>query len=313
MKQGIIFNIQRYTIHDGPGIRTEIFMKGCPLRCKWCSNPESHKMAMEPGVYPAKCIGDDKCGFCIQRCKQQALLFTEDGIWGIDRSKCVGCLQCADACPTEAIKSWGQRMSVEDVMKTVRRDRNFYEESGGGITISGGEPLLQKDFVAEVLKACQEEGIHTCLESTFYGAWEAIEQVLPYADLLISDLKSMDTKIHQEYTGVGCESIHENLKRIAQRGHEMILRIPVIPGVNDNQENMAQTADFIEENIGNSLRTLQLLSFMHMGEEKCRSLDREYLMKDLEFDREEFQKKVETFAQYFNSRGIYCVVGTKEK
>lgn len=313
MNKGIVFNIQRYTINDGPGIRTEIFIKGCPLKCKWCSNPESHKMAKEPGVYPSRCINVEACGQCITACKQQALLFSDEGIFGIDRKKCIGCLECANACPSEAIKAWGEEMTVEEIMEIVRRDRNFYEKSGGGITISGGEPLVQKDFVIELLRASKAEGIHTCLESTFHGEWEDIKEVISYADLLISDIKCMDSEVHKQYTGVGCEKILENLKKIAKQGHEMILRIPVIPGINDDMENISKTADYIDKNIGDRLRTLQLLSFMRMGEEKCKSLDREYLMKDLEFDREEFQKKVEEIAEYFNSRGINCVVGTKEK
>ena len=313
MSKGIVFNIQRYTINDGPGIRTEIFVKGCPLRCKWCSNPESQHLAKEPGVYTSKCISEEKCGLCIKACRQQALLFGESAIVGIDRSKCIGCMQCVDACPAEAIRAWGEDISVTDVMAIVEKDRKYYEQSGGGVTVSGGEPLVQKEFTKELLKACRDAGIHTCLESTFHAEWEAIDEVIPYADLIISDIKHMDSEIHRKYTGVGCEKILENLKRIADAGYDMILRIPVIPGINDDMDNICRTADYIEENIGDRLVTLQLLSFMRMGEEKCISLGRAYAMKDLEFDREAFQKKVKDIAEYFNSRGIHCVVGTKEK
>ncbi|MCB6993826.1 glycyl-radical enzyme activating protein [bacterium 210820-DFI.6.37] len=313
MEKGIIFNIQRFTINDGPGIRTEIFMKGCPLKCKWCSNPESHRLSKEPGVYPSKCISEEKCGLCVKACRQQALLFGPEKISQIDRSKCVGCLKCVDACPAEAIKGWGQDMLLGDVMALIEKDRSYYERSGGGVTISGGEPLVQKDFTKSLLKACRDAGIHTCLESTFYADWETIADTVQYADLIISDIKHMDSRVHKKYTGVGCEKILENLKRLAGEGHDMILRIPVIPGINDDMENIEKTAGYIKDNIGERLRTLQLLSFMRMGEEKCGSLGRTYEMKNLEFDREEFQKKVENIADYFNSRGIHCVVGTKEK
>ena len=156
MEQGIIFNIQRYTINDGPGIRTEIFMKGCTLKCRWCSNPESQRTAIEPGVYSSKCISEDKCGLCITACRQQALLFAGGNIAGIDRSRCIGCMKCAAACPAEAVRAWGEKMSLGEVMAAIEKDRAFYEKSGGGVTVSGGEPLVQKDFTRSILKACQQ-------------------------------------------------------------------------------------------------------------------------------------------------------------
>ena len=312
MEQGIIFNIQRYTINDGPGIRTEIFMKGCPLKCRWCSNPESQRAAIEPGVYSSKCISEDKCGLCITACRQQALLFAGGSIAGIDRSRCIGCMKCAAACPSEAVRAWGEKMSRDEVMAVIEKDRAFYEKSGGGVTVSGGEPLVQKEFTRSILKACREAGIHTCLESTFCTDRETAEAAAEYADLVISDIKHMDSEVHKKYTGAGNEKILANLKRLAACGHDMILRIPVIPGINDDAENIERTADYIEDNIGDRLRTLQLLSFMRMGEEKCRSLDRAYEMDSLQFDREEFQQRVKDIAEYFNSRGIRCVVGTAE-
>lgn len=312
MEQGIIFNIQRYTINDGPGIRTEIFMKGCLLKCRWCSNPESQRAAIEPGVYSSKCISEDKCGLCITACRQQALLFAGGSIAGIDRSRCIGCMKCAAACPSEAVRAWGEKMSLDEVMAVIEKDRAFYEKSGGGVTVSGGEPLVQKEFTRSILKACREAGIHTCLESTFCTDRETAEAAAEYADLLISDIKHMDSEVHKKYTGAGNEKILANLKRLAACGHDMILRIPVIPGTNDDMENIIKTADYIEDNIGDRLRTLQLLSFMRMGEEKCRSLDRAYEMDSLQFDREKFQQRVEEIAAYFNSRGIHCVVGTAE-
>lgn len=312
MDKGIVFNIQRYTINDGPGIRTEIFLKGCPMKCRWCSNPESQRAAIEPGVYPSKCISQDRCGLCTKACRQHALIFNDKGIVGIDRDRCKGCMKCAESCPAEAIRAWGEVMRLDDVMQIIERDRGYYEQSGGGVTISGGEPLLQKEFTRSILKACRQAGIHTCLESTFCTDWESIEPAVEYADLLISDLKHVNDEVHRRYTGAGCQAILTNLRRLAASGHEMILRIPVIPGVNDDMQNIRETADYINDSIGDRLRTLQLLSFMRMGEEKCHSLGRAYEMDDLEFDRKEFQEKVQQIADYFNSRGINCVVGTRE-
>lgn len=311
---GTVFNIQRFTIHDGPGMRTELFLKGCPMRCRWCSNPESHKGYVEPGVYKSKCISVRKCGLCQKACPQEgALVFYRGKLTSIDREKCTNCMECAEACPADAIKRWGSEMTVDECMEAIRRDVDFYRRSGGGVTVSGGEPLLQSGFVAELFKRCRREDIHTCCESTFHVGWEQVEKVLPYTDLFISDMKHMDDDVHREYTGVGNGLLLENLVKLADRGCEMILRIPVIPGVNDDTANMEATADFIIERMGNSVRTLQLLSFMRLGEEKYASLGMPYEMKELKFNRRSLQKRVGEMADYFNSKGIHCLVGTKER
>jgi pyruvate formate lyase activating enzyme len=313
-QQGIIFNIQRFTIHDGPGLRTELFLKGCPLRCKWCSNPESWMTYIQPGVYESKCISYEKCGLCETACPDKGILnFSEGKLTAINRSKCTNCLECYNACPSDTIKQWGKSMSVEACMKEIRKDKGYYERSGGGVTVSGGEPLLQSDFVAGLFKACKEEGIQTCCESSFYTEWEEIEKILPYTDIMISDIKHMDTNVHKKYTGVGNDRILENLKRLVKEQKELILRIPVIPEVNDDMDNIKSTADFILNELKGSVRTLQLLSFMRLGEEKYASLGIPYEMKDVKVNRKSFQKHVEKLAEYFNSRGIHCLVGTKEK
>lgn len=313
-QQGIIFNIQRFTIHDGPGLRTELFLKGCPLRCEWCSNPESWTLHTEPGVYKTKCISHKKCGMCEKACPVEgALKFTRGKLDCIDRSKCTNCLACYNECPSDAVKQWGKAMSVEECMKEIRKDIGYYERSGGGVTVSGGEPLLQSDFVAELFKECQREGIQTCLESTFCVDWKEVEKVLPYTDIVISDIKHMDSGIHKKYTGVPNEKIVKNLKKLISEEREFILRIPVIPNVNDDMNNIEATADFILGELGGRVRTLQLLSFMRLGEEKYRSLGLPYKMEDVKVNRKSFQKHVNKLAEYFNSRGIHCLVGTKEK
>lgn len=312
--QGTVFNIQRFTMHDGPGIRTELFLKGCPLRCDWCGNPESLKANIEPGVFSSKCISYDKCGSCEEACSDKSILtFTEGKLTSINSSKAEEWTACYDACPSDAIKKWGKVMDVEECMKEIRKDKGYYDRSGGGVTVSGGDPIIQADFVAELFKTCKDEEIHTCFESSFYGEWKELEKVLPYTDLFISDIKHMNTEIHKKHTGVDNHKILENLKKLTAENKELILRIPVIPNINDNMDNIRATADFIVNELGNRVRTLQLLSFMRLGEEKYESLGMPYKMKDVEVDRESFQKHISEIAEYFNSRGIHCLVGTKEK
>ena len=311
---GIVFNIQRFTLHDGPGIRTEFFLKGCPLRCDWCGNPESFNRYIEVGVFQNKCISSKKCGSCEEVCHDPTMLsFSDSKLQIIDRDKCTSCLVCSDECPSEAIKQWGKFMSVDECMKVILKDKGFYERSGGGVTVSGGEPLLQSDFVLELFKACKQEGVHTCLESSFYSNWNRIEKLIPYTDLFISDIKLMDSIRHKKYTGVENQKILKNLQKLSTITKEIILRIPVIPTVNDNPDNMKATADFIVNEMSGNIRALQLLSFMRLGEEKYESLGIPYKMRNLSFDRAEFQEQVNHIAEYFTERGIYCTVGTKGK
>ena len=309
---GTVLNVQRFTLHDGPGIRTEFFLKGCPLRCDWCGNPESFNRHIEVGVYQNKCISSQKCGSCKELCHDpKMLIFSDSKLEEIDRNKCTSCLGCSDDCPSEAIKQWGKSMSVDECMKIILKDKGFYERSGGGVTVSGGEPLLQSDFVLALFKACKQEGIHTCLESSFYSNWNKIDKLLPYTDLFISDIKLMDRNLHKKHTGVDNQKILRNLKQLSKTEKEIILRIPVIPTVNDNLDNIEATANFIVNEMLGKVRTLQLLSFMRLGEEKYESLGLPYNMRDLNFDRFEFQNRVNNIAEYFNERGIHCLVGTK--
>ncbi|MBA7846609.1 glycyl-radical enzyme activating protein [Klebsiella sp. RHBSTW-00484] len=311
---GIIFNIQRFTIHDGPGLRTELFLKGCPLRCEWCSNPESFMPYPQVGVYKTKCISYKKCAACEDICPQKNVLqFTRGKLTSIDRRDCTNCLACHNACPSDAIKLWGKSMSVEECMEEIRKDKGYYERSGGGVTVSGGEPLLQSDFVAKLFQACRNEGIQTCLESSLYVPWKKVQNVLPYTDLIISDIKHMDPGIHKKYTKVSNDKILKNLIKLTAEKRDIILRIPVIPNVNDDMANIEATADFILNELGGKIRTLQLLSFMRLGEEKYTALGLPYKMKNVKVNRRSFQKHIQMLAEYFNQRGIHCVVGTKEK
>lgn len=307
MIKGTIFNIQRYTIHDGPGIRTEVFLKGCPLSCRWCSNPESHKAYIQTGVYKVKCIGKDKCGQCLEVCEENCLVFEDNKLKSIDREKCTNCMKCADICPADAIKRWGEEKTTDEAMEIIRKDISYYESSGGGVTLSGGEPLTQPDFARELLKKCKEENIHTCVESTLCTDWNAIQSILPYTDLFIVDIKHMDSDIHKKRTGIGNERILKNIEKLSKSDKEIILRIPVIPNFNDDLENINATAEFILNKLNNKISQLQLLEFMRLGEEKYKSLDVAYPMMDLKYNKEEFTQKIKEFAKHLNEKGINTI------
>lgn len=326
-EKGIVTNIQRFTVHDGPGIRTEVFLKGCPLRCRWCFNPESFHPYSEVGVFPLKCLGIDKCKACMKACPEgdKFFYFSEQKgidneqrtvISGIDLDACTNCLKCAEACPGEALTIWGKAMSVEEVMTEVLKERPFYEEKGGGITISGGELLVQWRFVLGLLKACKENGIHTCLESTLLGDWDIIEQLMKYTDFVFTDVKHMDPKKHREYTGVSNETILENIKKVACLGIPIVIRIPVIPAHNDSEENIRASAEFIRDAFrdkSNTLKQVQLLGFHQLGNEKYESIGLSYPLKDFVAPpHAEYKQTLDNLVRIMESYGVPAVVGANK-
>jgi pyruvate formate lyase activating enzyme len=260
---GVVFNIQRYSIHDGPGIRTTAFLKGCPLQCAWCQNPESQIMRPEIFFVSENCQG---CGACAQVCPQGAIAVV-DGLARTDRAKCIGCGKCTEVCPNEARNLMGRSQTAQEVFEELAADEIFYQRSGGGATLSGGEPLAQPEFATAVFRLCREASIHTALDTCGHAPWETMRQVLEYVDLVLYDLKHMDPERHKKYTGVSNELILEGARRIRQLGVPMLARIPLIPGFNDDAQNLLATAQFIATEMGDSI-PVHLLPYHRLGETK---------------------------------------------
>ena len=309
-QSGIVFNIQRFTVHDGPGIRTEIFLKGCPMHCKWCSNPESQDPRREPGVYITKCIGLEHCGLCSQACPTGAIVREEHGfVKAIDRDRCIRCMRCTDACPANALKSWGVKMTADEVMEEILADRPLMEPSGGGGTFNGGEALMQFDFLMELLRRCRAKGLHTCVETALHVPPERLAQTVPLTDLYIFDLKDISSERHRAFTGQGNELIFQNAKFLSQTGRPMIVRIPIIPGHNDSQENILGIRDFILNEMQTKPVQIQFLRFRRLGEEKYTSLGKPYLMTE-EPDRKEFEQHIHELVGLMTQAGLPAVAGS---
>jgi len=265
---GAVFNIQRYSIHDGPGIRTTAFLKGCPLRCVWCQNPESQTMRPEVFFVSENCNG---CGACAEVCPQGAIEVIE-GRSRTDRALCAGCGRCTEVCPNEARNLMGSSQTAQQVFQELAADEIFYQRSGGGVTLSGGEPLAQPDFAMAVLRLSKEASIHTALDTSGHVPWEIMRQVLEYVDLVLYDFKHMDPEQHKRYTGVSNELILQNAKRVHQLGVRVLARVPVVPGYNDSRENMLATALFITKELGDSI-PVHLLPYHRLGETKHERLE----------------------------------------
>ena len=263
---GCIFDIKRYAIHDGPGIRTTVFFKGCPLRCRWCHNPESWKNNPELSVRFSRCIG---CGRCTEVCSRNAITMV-DNRPVTDLEKCNLCGECINVCLTGAREIIGSWTTVSQVMAEVEKDRIFYDQSGGGVTFSGGEPLYQYNFLLALLENCRSSGIHSAVDTTCYAKRDIIQRVAAQTDMFLCDIKHMDPQIHKEYTGVDNSLILENIRYLAQTGANIKIRIPVIPGFNDDDKNIEMTAQFVK-----SLETIEqvdILPYNSGGLEKATRL-----------------------------------------
>lgn len=282
-KYGYVFNIQHYSLHDGPGIRTLVFLKGCPLRCKWCSNPESQLSHPELAYNANKCIGSVECGLCLKVCHSGAVGVgngnnktgsSNDKI-KINRELCDNCLKCTEVCPPKALITYGKLMSVENVLDAVEKDSVFYSRSGGGLTIGGGEPLMQPEFAAGLLKEAKRRRINTSLETCGYAEWDNVEKVCAHLDTIFFDIKCIDSAKHKEFTGVENRKILENFRKVCKRfpNIPIIVRTPIVPGFNDSEEDIVAIANFI--NITSNVQ-YELLAYHRLGEVKYDFIGREY-------------------------------------
>jgi pyruvate formate lyase activating enzyme len=274
--KGLVFNIQRFAIHDGPGIRTTVFLKGCPLHCLWCSNPESIRPAPEIITRDAKCIG---CGECAWACPNQAIRISENKRI-ILREECDSCLQCAKTCPARSIEGIGEYKTVKEVMDVLLKDTSYYQRSGGGVTLSGGEPLVQHQFSASLLAAAKEAGLHTALDTTGCSDWMALAELLRFTDLVLYDIKHLDDRKHREGTGVSNERILANLhKTMAESQAAVWIRIPVIPGFNDSEEAIAKILEFAAS-LPRMPDKISLLPFHKFGGNKYLALGKTWPCND---------------------------------
>lgn len=268
---GTIFNIQHYCIHDGPGIRTNVFVKGCPLRCVWCANPESQVSRPQLMYRTDKCMG---CGVCIEACPKQAVLFTEEGKVRTDRSACDGCGACVSACKADARERMGYHATAGEVFDEVAGDSLFYGEDGG-VTITGGEALAHPEFTRALLELCRMHGIGTAVETCGFAAWEVMKPILELCDVVLYDEKHMDNELHRKYMGQGNERILENLKKINDElTCDIWVRVPTVPGYNDSVENIMAVGRFVSEQVPRC-KQVHLLPFHHMGESKFEQLENE--------------------------------------
>lgn len=259
-----IFNIQHFSIHDGPGIRTTVFMKGCNLRCHWCHNPESWTGNPVLMRYPDKCIG---CGECVRNCPNAV-----DGKLGIDTGNCAVCGSCVKVCYAGALELTGKTANLDEVLQEILADAGLYKSSGGGVTFSGGEPFLQPDFLADILPVLKEYGIHTAVESALYVNSSILETLLPGLDLIMCDIKHMNSGLHMEYTGADNSVILENIRSIAEHGQQMIIRTPVVPGFNDSEQSIGEIATFIASLPNQENISYELLRFSGICRDKYSAL-----------------------------------------
>lgn len=292
MIMAVVFNIQRFSVHDGPGIRTTVFLKGCNLRCRWCHNPESIAPSPQIQYFAERCTG---CNMCSQACKKG--IRVECGRRETEAS-CMQCGRCTEYCMNDAIKKTGVEMSPQQVLEIVVRDKEYYENSGGGMTLSGGEPLLQAEFCAQLLQLAKAQGIDTAVDTAGNVPYKAFEAILPYTDKILLDLKIMDDTLHRKYTGASNKLILENARKLFKEDVELYIRMPVVVGANDTLENARATAEFLSG--AKNVREIKLLAYHNMAEDKAKSVARTHEVFDVPDET-----KLKELAAQFSGRAIW--------
>lgn len=305
---GVITHIQAYSLHDGPGIRTLVFVKGCPLRCDWCCNPECQNPGIEVEFYDSECI---RCGACLRICDQKAInpdLELKSG-FKINKELCNECGNCVNVCPKGALKFIGAVTSADEVLERVKKDRYFYLTSEGGLTISGGEPLYRFEFTRELLKKSYDCNIDTAIETCGYAPWKYFAEILPYLNLVLYDIKHMDPIQHKRRIGASNELILSNLKKLSKSGVPIVIRLPLIPEFNLDEDNVTQTIRFVStlENV----REINLMPFHQLGRDKYFRLSRKYFLKhltDLRSDAEGADK-IRVIKSALETYGLNVTIG----
>ena len=275
MMEGLISDIQRFAIHDGPGIRTTVFLKGCPLSCRWCANPETISPNPEIMFFSDRCI---RCGLCVEACPNKAIKIGPESLPLLDRTLCNGCGQCVEACPRNARILRGKRISSAEVVREVLKDLPFYRRSGGGLTLSGGEPFRQPAFIREILVECKKNDIHTAVDTSGYVEWSSIEPSINFIDLFLYDVKHVDAAAHKKGTGVSNELIKLNLIKLLDQGKDVLLRLPLIPEFNTSKEDIEAIGEFVRQIGGKEIR---LLPYHNYGKGKYERINRVYHLEDL--------------------------------
>jgi len=299
-KKGIIFDIKRYAIHDGPGIRTTVFFKGCPLRCLWCCNPESYKMSPEIIYTERRCI---HCGTCQMVCPNNAIKISKNKL-EIIRENCNGCGICAIECPANALELSGKTYSVKELLAEVEKDSIFYHKSEGGITVSGGECTMQSKFLLSFLKKCKEKYFHVTLDTCGFVEWNIFKKIIEFVDLVLFDVKIINEEKHIKYTGKSNKLILENLNKLSKIGIPIIIRIPLIPGFNNSEKEISAIADIVSKL--KDIQEVNILPYHRLGESKHTRLGNEYKMKDIKPPNDACLEKAKSF---FTSKGIKIKIG----
>ena len=298
--QGTIFDVKRFSVHDGPGIRTTVFFKGCPLRCAWCSNPESQNLHAEIMVRRQKCEG---CGECVAACPRDAVELAE-GSARIDRSLCDLCMECVEVCPTGSLEVSGKQITIEEAVHECCQDEPFYRNSGGGVTLSGGEPLYQPEFALHLLRECKRESLSTALDTCGHAPWEDLEEILAYTDLVLFDVKHLNTEMHRRGTGVENGLILDNLRKTVDSGRARVwIRIPLIHGYNDSEEHAEELARMMANM---SVEKVSLLSYHEWGKPKYGFLGRDY---PFEGGISEAPERLERIKGIIESEGLSVTIG----